>query len=232
MRTPFRNRAGGVEDARGIGAKGCLGLGILALLILTPWTGGDCLGESPTAEAESLAEAILPQERFLGVAGCDCHAEPEMGKQIARWAGSAHSRAYLLLDTGYLERIDPRAHRLVYLGYGKAIREEAHRLGEDQDCLECHGTAFDQSASWGEQFHIEDGVQCEACHGPGSVHAALMREEIDATELKADVTMKYPEESDCMECHETKRSHSVVPGSPREFDFKSALKKIAHPMFE
>ena len=57
MRTPFRNRAGGVEDARGIWAKGCLGLGILALLILTPWTGGDCLGESPTAEAESLAEA-------------------------------------------------------------------------------------------------------------------------------------------------------------------------------
>jgi hypothetical protein len=204
------------------------GLGILAAFSGCLFLVWDGLADDST-EAGTAA-VILPPDEYLGVAGCDCHAEEDLGRQVARWAGSHHARTYLLLETGYPERVDPRSRHLVFLGYGKAVKQEAERLGQDQNCLECHGTGFGKEEIWSETFHVEDGVQCEACHGPGRVHVALLREEIDATALEEDITMKIPEEQDCLKCHREKPSHAVVPNRPEAFDFQASLKKIAHPM--
>ena len=43
---------------------------------------------------------------------------------------------------------------------------------ESAICLGCHTTAA-QAEDWEKDptFHLEDGVQCEKCHGPGSEYA-------------------------------------------------------------
>ena len=43
-------------------------------------------------------------------------------------------------------------------------------------CLGCHATAADAGPRWTTaSFDVRDGVQCEACHGAGSLHAAALR---------------------------------------------------------
>ena len=66
-----------------------------------------------------------------------------------------------------------------------AVRRRLASAGIDADpvaspiCLGCHATASDVEA-WqlDPTFHIEDGVQCERCHGPGSEYKpeAIMRD--------------------------------------------------------
>ena len=59
-------------------------------------------------------------------------------------------------------------------GHAKALStltEAQH--GSDPECLTCHVKGFRQPGGWAGKSTPElDNVGCEACHGPGSVHAA------------------------------------------------------------
>jgi YVTN family beta-propeller protein len=94
-------------------------------------------------------------------------------------------------------------------------------------CLGCHTTAAD-AEEWerDETFLIEDGVQCETCHGPGSEYMdeAVMRNR----ELAMERGLKFPTSSTCMICHGPKGSHeAVLSGKP--YVVEEALQTIAHP---
>jgi hypothetical protein len=42
---------------------------------------------------------------------------------------------------------------------------------ESRECLPCHVTAFGfDTQQIAASFDPKDGVQCESCHGPGSIH--------------------------------------------------------------
>ncbi len=92
-------------------------------------------------------------------------------------------------------------------------------------CLKCHGTAADAPAeSRLPTFHIEEGVQCETCHGPGEkyVTEAVMKNKQQAIALG----LRVPAKDVCMNCHLEKPSHEFMHLKP--FDFEEMYKKIAH----
>jgi len=85
----------------------------------------------------------------------------------------------------------------------------------DLDCVPCHVTGFGKpgGAALGKLAHLQN-VQCEACHGPGSLHIAAPAD-------KGKVT-RVPTEATCLGCHtpehaprfafELYRKRLLVPG--------------------
>ncbi|QJB70606.1 hypothetical protein HF685_01480 [Parasphingorhabdus halotolerans] len=111
------------------------------------------------------AAADIESGTHLGVATCGgttCHGRQEADGEIVRqdelmrWQeestpGGAHSRAFRVLR-------EPRSIAI------------ANRLGigdpaSSAKCLGCHSTP---AAKKGPRFQTNDGVGCEACHGPSS----------------------------------------------------------------
>ncbi len=182
--------------------------------------------------SDSAEEPPGEPARYVGAAVCgECHGSEPLGRQFQRWTGSMHARSYLALGTGYAEMIDPQARGLADVGHGKAIAEEAERLGRETECSECHaaGSAVDEPLR-APGFHLEDGVQCEICHGPGSVHAAAMKIVMDegTRQVPPAARLRRIPLDGCMKCHREKPSHAVLEREP--FNSEKAWKAIAHPL--
>lgn len=170
---------------------------------------------SRTARAASYASSGK-EPVFLGSQACGhCHDGPKMGHQFSKWRLSGHAKAYAALSL-------PEAKEITKLS---GITEEPHRA---KMCLGCHATASEEE-DWrhGEEFHLEDGLQCESCHGPGSEYAT---EEIMKDKPRAmDNGLKILAPEDCMICHRVKGSHEAV--LKREpFKLEEGLRRIAHPL--
>jgi YVTN family beta-propeller protein len=131
-----------------------------------------------------------------------------MGHQLNRWLLSKHAQAYAVLSKAEAKPIADLS----------GIIEEPQ---ESAMCLGCHATGA-EAEDWlkDETFHVEDGVQCEKCHGPGSEH-------VDDVQ----VAVKMPTQTDCLMCHQEKGSHVAVHSLP-VLDVNEALKWIAHPIPE
>ena len=152
---------------------------------------------------------------FVGARVCaSCHEGPEMGHQFSNWLLSKHARAYAVLA-------NPAAER---------IAELSGIPGEPQKaflCLGCHATAAD-TEEWerDETFLIQDGVQCEKCHGPGSeyIGAEVMQDHQAALEAG----LVIPTQSNCRVCHYEKGSHRRVLDD-QKWELETAWLQIAHP---
>jgi hypothetical protein len=111
-----------------------------------------------------LAAPLTAQEgKFVGVASCassGCHgstlplqASRVLQNEYYTWLNSdRHARAYNVLFNDLSARI-VRNMRLRKKAYQESL------------CLDCHSTNVAASKIAG-RIDIEDGVQCEACHGP------------------------------------------------------------------
>ncbi len=152
---------------------------------------------------------------FIGAQACgSCHEGPEMGHQFSKWRLSAHAKAYASLAM-------PEAREIVRLS---GITEEPWKA---KMCLGCHATGA-ETEDWerSEGFHLEDGLQCEACHGAGSEYAP---EDIMRDRTKAMMHgLKMPKKDDCLMCHRAKGSHDAVL-KKKPFDLEMAWQAIAHP---
>ena len=152
---------------------------------------------------------------FVGSKVCaTCHQGPGMGHQYSLWLRSKHARAYAVLA-------EPSAKKIAVLS---GIPQEPQ---ETAMCLGCHATGAN-AEDWekDDTFHVEDGVQCERCHGPGSEY---MREEIMTDRAAAQKAgLQMPTVKDCMACHQVKGSHVAVHSLPK-LDPKKALETINHP---
>jgi hypothetical protein len=98
----------------------------------------------------SLLHSEKKKRNYVGSEVCGkCHAADSIGNQSDKWMRTPHAKAVLLLRTaGALE-----------LGKKLSIKNPA----EDQQCLKCHATGG------GVDPKLRDeGIGCEACHGPGS----------------------------------------------------------------
>ena len=167
------------------------------------------------AVAGILAVAQPPKKPvYMGARACGgCHYGPGMGNQYSLWLHSKHSMAYATLAK-------PESLRIAAIsGLRQAPQEAAI-------CLGCHATGS-QAEDWekDDDFRIEDGVQCETCHGPGSEYMpeTVMRNRQAAR--KAGLRM--PTEQDCLVCHIEKGSHVAVLQSPT-VDLKKRKKEIDH----
>ncbi|MHC4582964.1 MAG: multiheme c-type cytochrome [Planctomycetota bacterium] len=152
---------------------------------------------------------------YVGVKVCaKCHQGKAIGHQFSKWLTSKHARAYAVLAK-------PQAKKIAELS---GIPQEPQ---ESPTCLGCHATgAHVEDWEKDETFYIEDGVQCEKCHGPGSEYmdpAVMMDRQAS---LKAGLII--PTTDDCLGCHQVKGSHVAVHKLPK-LDIKQALSDIAHP---
>lgn len=134
---------------------------------------------------------------YIGAAKCKmCHKGTAKGEVFEKWQKSPHARA--------LETLKAK--------------------GEDKNpkCLECHVTGFGTSG-----YKVGDanaanfeGVQCEACHGPGSAYKSMTIMKNRNASLANGLI--EPNEAVCKKCHN--------PKSPtfKGFNFAEAVKKIDH----
>src|SRR4030066_436029 len=152
-----------------------------------------------------------PKHSYIGTKTCGmCHKKEDVGQQLKIWESSKHSQAYKNLKT---EKADKVAK-------DKGFKTKAV---ETKECLKCHVSGYDVDASLlNKNFKVEDGVQCETCHGPGSEYKSknVMQDKKLAVE-KGLMLYKNPEEL-FKKCHNDK--------SPffKGFEFKTMWAKIVH----
>jgi hypothetical protein len=137
---------------------------------------------------------------FVGIDACKkCHGANAIGNQYKVWITSPHAKAYQILSTSKSLSIAKKI----------GIKTPSDNL----TCLKCHSTGG------GKVPAIKDeGVGCEACHGPGSRyfefsnHASFYNRE--SAYLKAIKLGMYPiigidgiksREKLCRHCHNEKR---------------------------
>ena len=160
--------------------------------------------------------AILAQSKstYIGVKKCGmCHKKEDIGKQLKIWEDSKHSKAFEALKTAEADKI-------------AKVKGFATKAAETPACLKCHVTGSNLDAKMLEKsFSIENGVQCETCHGAGSEYKAkkVMEDHAKAvanglTEFKDEAAIK----AFCVTCHNDK--------SPtfKSFDFAKSWDKIKH----
>jgi hypothetical protein len=104
----------------------------------------------------------------------------------------------------------------------------------DPECLSCHTTGwepqkffpFDSGYLSLKSTPLLQGNGCENCHGPGSVHAAIEKEELkvdDAEQTMRRVQMRLTlkeAEDTCLKCHDTDNSPA--------FKFETYWPKVEH----
>lgn len=128
---------------------------------------------------------VAPGEAsYVGIDSCDgCHEEP-----VDVWKKTSHSHAYKTLSDDFKEF--------------------------NLDCVSCHVTGYDKpGGSTVTAVAALKDVQCEVCHGPGSIHAK--------TAGKTPMPVKKPEASLCESCHHPPHVH--------EFDAKAKMELILGP---
>ena len=179
-------------------------LPVLALLIgLRPSLAG---AQDPSAKDASKAK---PQ--YIGAEACKlCHSRKSVGSQFKIWKEEKHAKAF---ET---------------LGSAKA-KEQAAKLGiadpqKEEKCLKCHVTGQGQSPeAFAKTFKAEEGITCEACHGPASLYVEEANHTHEAA--KSDkFGLLHPDEKTCLKCH-NKESPNY-----KEFNYKEFLEKIKHPL--
>ena len=161
-------------------------------------------------KVEDLDSITQPGAKYVGNEVCGtCHA-----REYKKWLGTRHARSWVML--GMIEKADKvRSHFNV-------------RSSSPQNsaiCLKCHGTAADTPPEFRlPAFHVEEGVQCETCHGPGDRYATeeVMKNKQEAISLG----LRMPTKEVCLNCHKAKSSHEFMNKKP--FDFEEMYKKIAH----
>lgn len=155
---------------------------------------------------------------YVGVKVCSqCHAGRAGGHLFSLWRASGHANAYASLWSS-------QARKVAELS---GIPEEPQ---EAAMCLGCHATAADAEA-WEKEdsFFLQDGVQCETCHGPGSEY--MSREVMMDRDKAMMAGLKMPGEHECMMCHNVKGSHVAVLRSP-ELDIRKGLKSMCGQGYE
>ena len=151
--------------------------------------------------------------KYVGVKGCKaCHMVKKIGAQYKVWKTMKHSKAYETLAS----------EKALTIGKKEGIADPQ----KSEKCLKCHTTGYGADASlFGKKYTLEEGVSCEACHGPGSeykskkVQVAVAAGTLDP----ATVGLIKPDEKVCIKCH-NKKSPTFT-----EFNFKESFAKISHP---
>jgi 2',3'-cyclic-nucleotide 2'-phosphodiesterase (5'-nucleotidase family) len=111
------------------------------------------------------------QAAYIGVEACtNCHEAP---RKV--WDATGHAHAYPTLEKQFKEA--------------------------NLDCVGCHVTGYDKPGG-STVTHVSElkNVQCEVCHGPGSLHAAKPE--------KVAIPVAKPAPDMCLSCHHPPHVHT------------------------
>jgi hypothetical protein len=170
-------------------------------------------GDITTIEVDFLRRTIRGQRtgapRYVGSKVCmDCHSGADQGQQDVQWMRSRHAHAYWRLGSDwslFLARLRPHYQDL------------EDPIADDR-CLLCHVTgAQDPEALFETSYRPQEGIGCEACHGPGSKYATA------GVMAKREAFLanggRIPDAETCRTCHRVSDN----------FDWAERWPKIAHP---
>lgn len=154
------------------------------------------------------AASLFGQNKFVGVGQCACHNMDKQGKQVDVWKKSAHAKAFETLKSAESNEIAKK----------KGLTKPA---AEAPECLKCHVTGYGKEVE--KTFKMDQGVQCEACHGAASGYKLIHNKPENKEKAKA-AGLVLGDEKTCKECHNSE--------SPtfKGFDYKKAWEEIKHPL--
>ncbi|MDE3058043.1 MAG: cytochrome c family protein [Bacteroidota bacterium] len=155
--------------------------------------------------------SLFAQHKYVGVKICSmCHKTEKQGNQFGIWQASKHAEAFKTLQTDKANEI----------AKAKGLKTAA---AESPECLKCHVTGYGSEAKM-PTFKQEDGVQCEACHGPGSDYKVMSIMKDQKKAIAAGLVIAKDDPKLCTKCHNEE--------SPtfKSFDYKVAWAKIKHPV--
>jgi hypothetical protein len=176
----------------------------------------------PSALGAGDAEACarLDEAEYIGVDGCKkCHF-----KQWMSWKKTDMAKSFETLKAG--EAKDAKV---------KAKLDPAKDYTKDATCVECHTTGYGKTGgypaivegkAWTEdetkRAAAMEGVQCESCHGPGSLTGPYKK---DHEDFKKEEVLKLgmiePDKDNCLSCHNDK---NPTMAKDAKFDYEAAIK--------
>lgn len=162
----------------------------------------------------SLGFLIDDDEKKHGYIGTDacgvCHKTEKQGKQLDIWKNSKHSKAYETLLTEEADRI------------AKSMGESTP-ASKNEKCLRCHTSGYNVDAKLiGKKFKIEDGVQCETCHGSGSEYKDIKVMKSRGEAISKGLIVHEDKLKFCTDCHNAESPTFVA------FNFEEQWEKIKH----
>ena len=156
----------------------------------------------PAVGSAEEAAKEAPAYKYVGASGCKaCHMGEKNGKIWESYLETAHAKAFDKL---------PEASRT------------------DAACLGCHTTGHGKAMAAGKTAADLQGVQCEACHGPGSDYKALtVMKDREQAVAKGPIV---PTEKVCAGCHTAEIPKACWAGAAAapKFEYAAAAKKIEH----
>jgi len=162
--------------------------------------------EADTAKKEVAKEDTAKVvHKYIGTTKCKmCHNSEKKGKIYDKWAATKHATAYATLTNEESKKI------------AKEMKiEDPQKEGK---CLKCHVTGYGEAT--GDKYSMEEGVTCEACHGPGE-HYWSMKVMKDK-KLALEKGLVEPTEELCVACH-NKESPTYKP-----IKYEEAYKQVEH----
>ncbi len=174
--------------------------------------------------------AVQAQDKAAEYVGPDqckvCHNKKPEGAQWTVWKTMKHAKAFESL----------KSEAALKIAKDKGL---AKPPSESPECLKCHVTGYDAAkAAAPARIKAEDGLSCENCHGPGSLHIADAKDVVAKKKTAEEVDWKAHivtlEEARCRECHNEEsptwnpEQFTKADGTKTGFDFEQAKKLIEH----
>jgi hypothetical protein len=176
-----------------------------------------------TAPVPSTVSAAGEEPAYVGADSCKkCHFKQHKG-----WKDSKLAKAFDDLKPGTC------AEAKTAVGL-----DPAKDYTKDTTCLPCHTTGYGtptgypappaEGASWTEEeakrAELNEGVTCEACHGPGSLYGPYKKDhkEFKHAEIRALGATVPVTAANCTNCHDKSKSPTV-----KDFDFEKQRKSEA-----
>src|SRR5581483_7958658 len=202
--------------------RSLLAITVLALLGAVPQQPAAQPAAAPTPQPASPAASESKPGTYVGVASCTnggCHGSTValnttsvLQNEYFTWLNAdRHAKAYNVLFDQRSARIARNMH----------LRRKAYEEGV---CLDCHSTRVPAEKVSGH-IDLDDGVQCEACHGPAGGWRAEHSEpgwthEQSVARGMNDLRPLTPRATLCLSCH--------LSDSRREVDHE--LIASGHPL--
>ena len=167
--------------------------------------------------ALAAADAVAKEPQYVGVKKCKtCHSKDLIGNQYGAWKKMKHAKAFEAL----------KEEKALEIAKKKGLTVPP---SEAPECLKCHVTAYGEPAAKfaGKPLDPKNGVQCESCHGPGSLYKKKKTMADHAKSVAAGMWEPGKDEKICTRCH---NDESPTWDPAKGFDYEKAKEEIAHPI--
>lgn len=164
------------------------------------------------AQDKAAKESAPAQHEFVGVKTCGmCHKSAKQGKQLSIWENSKHAQAYKTLETAEADKIAKEK------GFDTpAVKTEA--------CLKCHAIGYNVDKKLlGKHFKVEQGVQCETCHGAGGDYKNMKVMKNKKLAMENGLQIHENLKEFCTTCH-----NPESPGYKKDQNIDKMWEQIKH----